>query len=336
MMRHAFLALTVLALSAVGAAHARADSIVVALPVHRIAEFRAALRLEVDRATELSVVEVPSARTIDARAFASEEATRIHATRIVWLEFQSGDLRPPTVFVDTADGHAPQSLLLQSAYDIVEPRVFALSVASLLEAPATPATPSVAPQPNAATVPPLEPTAESPNATPTPPPVVAPPTRRRVRSSRFDRPVLAIRLGSQLGALRLGRPFALEFAPVHFGMNFYFPSWRLDADVILSGRGQRMAVGASYFFAPPSSPLTTLLGGRGLFGTDHEPDRATENSHFLLGVGAFFAAREHITDHWAVEERLGADFIGRFADRLGNDAAAGVLLYGSLTLEYIF
>lgn len=112
---------------------------------------------------------------------------------------------------------------------------------------------------------------------------------------------------------------------MHFGMNFYFPSWRLDADVILSGRGQRMAVGASYFFAPPSLRLlTTLLGGRGLFGTDHEPDGATREKQSLPpgGRGVLRGSRAHYGPlgsrgaagcrfHWPICRQIGQRRCGR-------------------------
>lgn len=311
---------------------ASAQSLVVMLPAERLAEFRAAIRLELDPRVELEVVALTSSAHATVADLAHAEATRRNASRVVWIEFESGDLRPPTLYVDDIPTTGIRTHILPSAYDVLEPRVFALSLVSLLDAPG--AAPAAEPTRNteAATQPSSNGPAESlPHAPPPPRP------RRRVHSRRFDGERWAMRLGGEVGMLKLTGPNAFELG-VHAGISGYLAGLRIDGDYYFSTTSEqpflfRGGVGFSYFFRDPAAFFSPLLGARLIVGVNSEQVNETRDRTALwFGTGAFFGLREHLGEHWATEQRVQADLLAGFTGTTFVGFAATL----DLTVEYIF
>lgn len=134
------------------------------LPVERRAEMMAALRLEL--AGRATVLEPNAGFDPEVTVAALRDAAgRVGATHVVWVTFPTGVLSPAEVRVldlsraDAAHGMTPQ------AWDVVEPRVVAVLLGSLMDAASVP---SVAAPPVAV--------ATAPETIPSPPPDDAPPT----------------------------------------------------------------------------------------------------------------------------------------------------------------
>lgn len=319
------------------ASAASAQSLVVALPPERLSDFRAAIRLELDPRTQLDVVGLtPSTRATIAE-LAHVEALRRNATRVVWIEFASGDLRPPTLYVDDIPSTGIRTHILPSAYDVLEPRVFALSLVSLLDAPEV--APAVAPAAELTSNTELSAQAASmPSAESAPPTPPAAPPRRRVHSTRFDGEQWAMRLGGEVGMLKLGA-FNAFAGGVHAGIGGYLAGRiRVDGDYYFSWTSEvpfafRGGIGASYFFQDPAGVFSTLLGARFLIGVNTVPvNDGPSESRLWFGAGAFFGIREHLADHWALEQRVQADVI----PNVTGNSRLGFAATFDATVEYIF
>lgn len=315
------------------ASAASAQSLVVALPAERLAEFRSAIRLELDPRVELEVVALTSSTQTTVAELVHTEATRRNATRVVWIEFASGDLRPPTLYADDIPSTGVRTHVLPSAYDVIEPRVFALSLVSLLDAPAATATTTSTPNTEASTPTVL---VEPPGTTA--PAASVPAVRRRVRSTRFDGEQWAMRLGGEAGMLKLSGSSAFGLG-VHAGISGYLAGRvRVDGDYYFSTTSEqpflfRGGVGFSYFFRDPAAFFSPLVGARLIVGVNSERVNETRDRTALwFGTGAFFGLREHLGEHWATEQRVQADLLAGFT----GTTFVGFAATFDLTVEYIF
>lgn len=141
------------------------------LPGERRAEMTAALRLELAGRATLLEPEAAFDPEITTAAL-RERAAAAGATHVVWISFPGGVLAPAEVRVldlarsDAAHGMTPQ------AWDVVEPRVVAVLVGSLMDAAAAPpALPSEVIDP----APPTEPAPPPPTPVEAAPPEEEPP-----------------------------------------------------------------------------------------------------------------------------------------------------------------
>lgn len=312
--------------TSVGGVHAQA--IAVAIPAERANEFSRALRVELGSEAPIHVASISQVDRVRTQERVRELARTEHAGRVVWLDFAAGDLLPPTLWSDTEPTSQPRSQTLSNAVDVLDARAFAVAVASLLDSPVPVAAPVVADPPRTETATPAPVAAE----------IEPPPAPRRRVLVPTDRAVWAVRLGGELGGSTLRGDMDILMAGSVGLAGYVAPRWRIDGDVYLMfGKegleAMRGAIGASYFFDHPATDHHWLLGGRvvgGVYTESFQPEGA--DGHGLLGAGAFLGHRDHLGPHFAIEERLGADLVGRF----GEDQPFAIIASASLLLEYVF
>lgn len=319
------------------AVQAHAQDIVVALPSERANDFGRALRVEMGGDATLHTIEIARADREGAEALARAEAQALHVSRVAWLEFTGNELRPPALVVDTEPAGTRRTQMLPAAIDVMDARLFALSLVSLLDAPvAEPVrvAPSNPPHEGASEAAPSL-AAQEPTSTL---------ARRRVRIATDDA-AWSLHVGAELGASTLIDDSATLMKAFTLGLAGYVAGgWRIEGDVhVMFEQGHnasmRGAVGAAHIFGSPTSAFHWLLGGRAVFGF-YERDapvplaaaQTIPDAHACIGAGVFAGMRQHLGPHFAIEERAGLDLLARFHE----DRVAGLVGSATVQLEYVF
>jgi len=118
-----------------GEARADGQTMLLLLPAERGAELVEAVQVEVAwRGLSVERTDPPGTVSLAAGDAAALALARERETAlVVWVDGSAGPLLPPTVRLVPADGTATRHARLSAALDVVEPRVFAVVVASLLD-----------------------------------------------------------------------------------------------------------------------------------------------------------------------------------------------------------